>query len=109
MREDKNLEDSEVDLSQIQITTSVETTDGVSGVEQVTRSSISSECSSEEVLKERVDQFECRMEAVQDLKGKLYEAMKALEDSFAPVGNQPQSEKKPAEGKLSLIVNDFFA
>jgi len=27
------------------------------------------------------------MEAVQDLKGKLYEAMKALEDSFAPVGN----------------------
>jgi len=55
MREDKNLEDSEVDLSQIQITTSVETTDGVSGVEQVTRSSVSSECSSEEVLKERVD------------------------------------------------------
>jgi hypothetical protein len=74
--------------SQIQIATSVETTEGVSGtVQHETSLSLSSETTSDEVLKERVDQFECRMEAVQDLKGKLYDAMKALEDSFAPVGN----------------------
>jgi prophage DNA circulation protein len=71
-------EDNEITLEQIQITTSVPMSESV----QVTYSTeLSKSTSSSEALGARVEDFECRLESIQDLKGNMYAAMKALDDS----------------------------